>query len=250
MVQMAYFGDDRDFFKHDLISWIVKKDSFLPNLVYVPTLTHPRNSKEGNVPLKNKLGRSEELHKFIKNLKTLIDNNKEQKSLKHWQGWYKPRVANYHTLEPVDEIFFTHEQRSTYWEKFQNLLSEKNSLVFVDPDTGLETRDENYMRRQGFDKYLLNKDLRHLYDKLHDSSVLMIYQHLPNNANQHVQQAEGRVKQLIEVCGQQLAIAYREHDLAFLFIVKTDEVFEKLQACLQAYHDKSRHEHRTLITPP
>jgi hypothetical protein len=237
---MAYFGDDRDYFKHDLISWIVKKDFPLCNLVYVPSLTKPRDSKEGNVRLNETCGRSEVLLDAIKTHKTRIDKGEEQKSLEHWRTWYTPRIAKYHTVEPVDATFFTGDSRADYWKKFEDLLQTKNAIVFVDPDTGLETRTATYMRRKGADKYVLNNDLLHLYQVLHHSSILMIYQHLPNNAHEHVPQTQRKLKQLSEACGQQRTIAYRERDLAFLFVAKTDMVFELIQKSLKGYHDKSK----------
>lgn len=236
MVQIRHFGDDRDYFKHDLISWIVEKSS-LRNLVYVPMLTEHRDNQEGDVEPDATCNRSGELLYFIKGY--------HNKSLDHWRKWYCPKVANYQTVEPVDEIFFKHDTRTNYWKKFDLLVQRENALVFIDPDTGLETQNAAYMQRMGFDKYILNLELLGLYRILHESSALMIYQHLPYDNRIHIQQVNNRLQQIARVCLQSHIIAYRENDLAFLFITKSDEIFSKMQNCLEAYYDKSKHRSKT-----
>lgn len=239
MVQMRHFGDDRDYFKHDLISWIIgdkNNEASLRNLVYVPMLTvHRDDNKEGNRKPDTKCNRSEELLDFMAKCST--------KSLEHWQRWYtkKVKVANYQTIDPVDKTFFAHETRSEYWKKFKHLIPTENALVFVDPDTGMETGTMGYMKRQGFDKYIFNQELLlDLVKLLHPSSVLMIYQHLSNNADTRPEQVDKRCYQMAGVFHQRFTLAYREDDLAFLFITKTDEIFNKMQVCLHKYNQKSK----------
>lgn len=47
MVQLKYFGDDRDYFKYDLITSLVS-DTTLRHYVFVPMLTEHRHDNEGN----------------------------------------------------------------------------------------------------------------------------------------------------------------------------------------------------------
>jgi len=78
MVQLKYFGDDRDFFKYDLITFILKKSS-LSNYVFIPMLTEHRNDNEGQKSSADKNDRSPELLQFMRGCPS--------KSLRHWENW-------------------------------------------------------------------------------------------------------------------------------------------------------------------
>ena len=145
MVQLKYFGDSRDFFKYDLITTIVKESS-LCHYVFIPMLTKPRDDGQGNKAPLNIGDKCEDLLRFIKKC--------DSKSLKHWKDWLAPHVDSYSTIEPVDETYFLDEERNSYWEKFRPIVSKEHALVFIDPDTGLETGGPSYLRKMGRDKYI------------------------------------------------------------------------------------------------
>jgi len=90
VVQLKYFGDDRDFFKYDLITHILTSTD-LNNYAFVPMLTHHRQSNEGNKAPIHHSSRSEELFRFI----DLCPN----KSLKHWEAWLTDCVSGEWCLE-------------------------------------------------------------------------------------------------------------------------------------------------------
>jgi len=48
MVQLKYYGDDRDYFKYDLITYLLKSLE-IKNYGFVPMLTEHRDDNEGNV---------------------------------------------------------------------------------------------------------------------------------------------------------------------------------------------------------
>ncbi len=234
MVQLKYFGDDRDFFKYDLITHILRTTDII-NYAFIPMLTHHRQSNEGNkVPIHHS-ARSEELFRFI----DLCPN----KSLKHWEAWLGDYVESYKTIEPVDEIFFSDENREKYWEKFLPVASIEQALVFVDPDTGMETGRDSYLRKAGRDKYLLNKELKHLIGALADSSFLMIYQHLQRNKKKHDLDVEKKLNQVRNVESSVYAGAYREDDLVFICITKNATVFNAIYSELTQYHEKIAHKY-------
>jgi hypothetical protein len=150
-------------------------------------------------------------------------------------------VKHYKTIEPVNGIYFTDDNRSEYWLSFSSLLKEKNALIFLDPDTGLESGDANYLRKMGREKYTLNYEIEMLHDHLDPSSLLIVYQHLPNNKRAHMDAVKKKLTQLRALNGAALVCGYREDDLAFFFLAKNSAVFELLCSSLQKYHDRSRH---------
>ncbi len=243
MVQLKYFGDDRDFFKYDLITFILKKSS-LSNYVFIPMLTEHRNDNEGQKSSADKNDRSPELLQFMRGCPS--------KSLRHWENWISRFAGQYLTVEPVDSIFFQDSSRMAYWEKFNAILPIKNALIFIDPDTGLETGSLSYQKRQGGrDKYLLNNELSHLVDRMGNASVLMIYQHLSRDSNYHDAGVQKKMEQVIKAAYEDVLVcAYRENDLSFLFVMKTQEQYQEVFRILIGYYEKSTSAYKSIYGTP
>jgi hypothetical protein len=232
MVQLKYFGDKYDYFKYDLITEVFKHTS-LHNYVYIPMLTQHRDDREGKTLPANPGGKSEELLRYIADCKT--------KSLKHWQTWLNQHVESYNTIEPVDSTLFSDNKRDGYWNAYRSVLKEKKALVFVDPDTGLESGSLSYQLKQGREKYLLKNELDILLSELDPSSVLMLYQHLLRDKDQHHSGTERKLSQARTRSRAVHACAYREGDLAFLFISKQPDMHSEIKQLLMAYHSSSGH---------
>jgi len=237
MVQLKYFGDDRDYFKYDLITSVLSRSS-LRHYVFVPMLTEHRHDHEGKKPPRNRGDKSNDLLEFI--------SSRNGKSLKHWEDWFDRCVDSYKTLEPVDDTFFSDQAREAYWRASQPILGQKNALIFIDPDTGLETGTPSYLRKMGREKYILNNELKFLIDELDRSSVLMLYQHLPNNKLIHKTATEKKLEQIRGVNRMAYTCAYREDDLAFLFVLKEKWLYEKIWDTLDRYHAKGICKYKSL----
>ena len=237
MVQLKYFGDSRDYFKYDLISSVLHGVG-IHNYVFVPMLTDHRDDNEGNKLPKHIEGKSPLLYSFIKDC--------HSKDLNHWEKWFCEIGINYKTVQPVNDVFIRDENRSNYWMAFSKHLQSEDALVFIDPDTGLESGSPSYLRKAGREKYILNNEIAHLYTLLDARSVLMIYQHLPMNKHIHEAAVKMKVEQLQSKSGGNLACAYRENDLAFIFVAKDLNLYRRLYGCLVAYHSTSQHPRKAL----
>lgn len=239
MVQLKYFGDARDYFKYDLITSFFEAN-FLNNYSFIPMLTEHRQDNEGNRwPVRRKC-RSEILYEFMM---TRID-----KSLNHWEDWLSQYVASYNTVKPADETFFRNESRDNYWKRFRPLTEIEKALVFFDPDIGLETGKPSYQKRMGQEKYILNSELKDMFEGLHSESIMMIYQHLPNDKRVHSEATRKKLYQARTVCNGAMVSAYREDDLSFLFIAKSQHLFKTLKDCLSEYYNKSSDRYKELCT--
>lgn len=241
MVQLKYFGDSRDYFKYDLITKILSTGP-LSNYAFVPMLTNHRDDGEGNKTPTHIEGKSKELLSFIESC--------QSKDLSHWEAWLKPYIESYITVQSVNSIYFEDSNRNKYWKAYKEIVASENALVFVDPDTGLETGTPSYLRKMGREKYILNGEFRYLHTVLNNSSVLMLYQHLPNNKHKHEEAVQKKISQAIKNTGCALVIAYREDDLAFLFIVKNETVFLSLREVLEKYHRNSEHLYKSIHYAP
>ncbi|RPI69974.1 MAG: hypothetical protein EHM38_06935 [Geobacteraceae bacterium] len=235
MVQLKYFGDDRDYFKYDLITAIVTSTS-LRHYVFVPMLTEHRYDNEGNKLPKVRQGKRDDLLAFIGRCR--------DKNLKHWERWLAPYVASYRTVEPVGRTIFSNETRASYWLRFHRLLEQENTLAFLDPDTGLQLGRKSAIREQDCPKYILDTELEQLVEKLHPSSALLIYQHLPRNMHWHKTTVNNKIVRARERYGL-FASAYREGDLAFIALTKSEPVCHEVYRVLAAYHRASGNSHKS-----
>lgn len=237
MVQHKYFGDSRDYFKYDLIKTVLENTA-LRHYVFIPMLTEHRDDAEGKVSPKDRGDKSPDLLHFIRSC--------DGKSLKHWRSWVARFAESYSTVEPVDETYFSDEGRETYWKRYDNSLSTADALVFVDPDTGLETGGPSYLRKMGREKYILNPELRTLIEGLDQSSVLMLYQHLPPNKHLHRQSVDKKLAQVCSVSPLAKVCAYREDDLAFLFVSKSESRHQEIRNVLVDYDAGSAHAYKSI----
>lgn len=236
MVQLKYFGDDRDYFKYDLITAIVT-NTVLRHYAFVPMLTEHRHDNEGNKLPKARTGKRTDLLHFI--------GRCQNKSLAHWKRWLAPHVSSYRTVEPADRTIFSNETRASYWPQFHRLLEQENTLVFLDPDTGLQLGRKTKIREQDWPKYILDQELGQLIEKLHPSSALLVYQHLPRNMHWHRKTLESKISSLSDKFGLR-ASAYREGDLAFIAITKKERVRYEINRVFADYHLASEHPHKSL----
>ena len=241
MVQAKYFGDVRDYFKYDLITSLVTEVSSFREYVFIPMLTSPREDNQGNKEIPPDIGNKRpELRSFIQGC--------QGKSLRHWETWLARYVNNYHTIEPVGEAYFynDYESRRQYWNRFKHWFDLENALIFLDPDTGLQTGKPSYLKKQGIEKYLLNDELKDLVNALAPTSALMIYQQLLYNKNLREEMVKKKLEQVYACCRDAFICAYREDDLAFIFISKEEKIHKSVFNVLKKYHSRSDKEFKSV----
>ena len=213
MVQPKFFGDNRDYFKYDLITSIFEA-KLLERYVFIPMLTDHRNANK-----------SLKLYEFIEACK----------SLNNWETWLTPYVTSYQTWKPTDQKYFRDESRTEYWGQFKPFMNTSKTLVFVDPDTGLQPKRSSDLKKGGPEKYILDNELKTLFDWLDPESILMIYQHLPRDSKRHSDATQEKLVQARSVCKTELACAYREYYLAFVFVATSKEILKQLHDLLDKY---------------
>ncbi len=175
-----YFGDIRDLFKYDLCLELLVNTP-INKFLFIPMLTPNDERKDGNRINYKKakaglLRRNlvEFLQKCIKEEKrdiSILENffkkfNRKRKNLTTIN--HKIKLCIYKKNE-----YFTNKNRLEY---FQNIPFKflKETLILVDPDNGLEVKSKSNP-----EKYLLYSELKILYKKMDDKSILVVFQFIP-----------------------------------------------------------------------
>lgn len=203
-----YFGDRRDLFKYDLLLDLVKGHGS-GRLTFVPMLTPNDDSGEGQLTQADSRGRRKVLYDF---LKACLDNG--QRDIRKLRELIPKFDVEFMPFR--DAAWFTHEHRTSYFEAVpQDHLQQ--SVIFLDPDIGLETGTPGYMRRMGAEKYLLYADVTELWRRASTESVLVVYQHLQKDAGKRAGDVERRIVDLGKILGTTVR-AVQWNDLAFLVV--------------------------------
>ena len=230
MVQLKYYGDDRDYFKYDLISTVLEETGF-DSYGFVPMLTEHRYDNEGNIAPEPSSCKSEELLAFI--------CSHSKPDLNNWEQWFKRYTSSYATIQPINTTYIGNRKRNEYWSKFHQVISMPESLIFFDPDKGVQAGRKTRIKIEEYEKYILNEEMPHLLGSLSETSAFVIYQHLQRNSKKHEEDMARKIEAISNMGADITISAYREKDLAFLFIAKSSEIHEKIRLVLEKYSNQS-----------
>ena len=226
-----FFGDARDLFKFDLVRHIMKAFPDLLSFTFIPMLTEEETKTGRKKTATKDLGRAQ------KNGRPGTRNIELMEELGRLQE-IDDDLAYFHAIQSyfrkeniladvLHKDMFSHENRTNYFKK----VFEKfpvNSLIFLDPDTGLEVR--NPTRR-----HLLFEEVGMVFDHMDHQSVLMIYQHLPRVAR------DGYIKKR---CRELATVTHSrpetitDNEIVFFILTKNPQFRTRLCAVLGEYSDQ------------
>jgi hypothetical protein len=232
-----YFGNTRDLFKFDLVRHIMKAFPDLASFTFVPMLTEKESATGTRKTATKDLGRAQKNGRAgTRNRELMLDMGRLQEiddDLEYFNGIQSYFKKENIILDVLHKDIFSNEDRVNYFNRmFENFPA--NSLIFLDPDTGLEVK--NPTRR-----HLLYEEVEKLYDRMDQQSVLMIYQHLPRVPG------EGYIKKR---CRELAAVTHSrpetitDNEIVFFILTKNPRLKPRLCAVLGEYADK----YNTLIT--
>jgi len=123
--------------------------------------------------------------------------------------------------------YFSHRRRQDYFEQIGNeLLSD--SLIFVDPDNGLEVEKKD-------EKHLLYKEVVDLYERMGRKSILMIFQFFPRE--NHLEYLHHRCEELNEKVTGDEPICIDDNNIIFFFLTKDKSLEKSLVRIIGVYRD-------------
>ncbi len=201
-----YFGDNKDLFTYDLILQIMQP-GLVNHFTFIPMLTPNDDKQHGQKWHREKAKAGTENQELMRFLDGCVRDGK--RDIEHLKGFFA-RHGIEMTIHYGTDTYFTHQNRQQYFAHIGNeLLS--NSLVFVDPDVGLEAKNSG-------EKHLLYSEVKSLYKRMNKDSILMLFQHFPRQPRQ--QYLNTRAEELKEkVCGD-YPICIDDNEVIFFFLTK------------------------------
>ena len=132
-----------------------------------------------------------------------------------------------------DAVWFVPEQRADYFKALPGEYLTR-SVVFFDPDIGLETGTASYTRSRGPEKYLFYSELKDVWARVSIDSVVVVYQHLQNDATKRVFDVERRVRHLRRCLGAPVW-AVQWNDVAFVVVAREGVMAGEIRTALQRH---------------
>jgi hypothetical protein len=223
-----HFGDIRDLFKFDLVRHIMKSMPGLAVFTFIPLLTDSNGKADLKSGIKKDMAKAVKTGKagsqnsnLLQNVSRLQEINSDLEYVESLHSYFKNENISMDILHPHA---FTHKERESY---FNNVLANfpKKSLVFLDPDIGLEESKPDQ-------RHLLFTEVKMLYDHLDAGSVMMIYQHFPRKV--HEDYIRQRCSQLSELTGSS-PLTITDNEIIFFLCAKNSKMQERLEMVLESY---------------
>jgi hypothetical protein len=241
-----YFADERDCLKYDL--WMELADHLTKpkRLPFVPMLTAPDGTEQGG-KTKYVVGeRRECLYSFLR--RCIGDGRRAITELRQFFASEIGRCYAYQPYRDGDTQrngFFEDKGRKEYFDSIppESLC---NSVVLIDPDTGLETNGSYWRRRR--ERYVKYEDIVSVAKRTIGNSVLAIVQFPQRNSNLAKNDMDfraGRLYQVLVCSGMDgwsvYWIAQKKPktdtvgDLAFFVLVRDPGPAKKVKNILRNY---------------
>ena len=221
------FGDNRDLFKYDLIFQIIKR-GLVSHFIFIPMLTP-------NIPANKTTKREGEQRNRCKakagwknnDLRIFLDKfqDKDKRDIRELAGFFKEQGIET-TIYCGKDKYFSRTRGEAYFKQIRTELLQK-SLVFVDPDIGLEVNKLT-------EKHIRYDEIENLYKRMGESSILMIFQYIPyvQRGNYFLEVS----KKLKEKIGN-LPIYISDNQIVFFFLTKNKSIRESLAKIINKYRE-------------
>ena len=227
-MNIHFSGDTRDLFKFDLVRHLMKEIPELERFTFVPMITEERNRTQEIKSPKKKRGHSLTSGKAGSLNRELMEHLGRLQEIESDMEYFTG-IRSYFRQERIivdilHEDRFSHENRRNY---FGHLIEKipGRSLIYLDPDTGLQVKNPTQ-------RHLLFEEVKKIYDRMDDLSVMMIYQHIPRVVREGY--IRKRCKELSEATGTMPA-TITDNEIVFFILAKEPALQIKICAVLEDY---------------
>ncbi|OGC89408.1 MAG: hypothetical protein A2142_08065 [candidate division Zixibacteria bacterium RBG_16_48_11] len=218
-----YFGDNRDLFKYDLVCHLMRNITHLRCFTFIPMLTENDDKGYGKERDRSKARAGTENTELKEFLDKFYDESKRDVT----------RIKDYFSIKGIrmrmykESVTLGSDNRETYFRNIEpGFLTQ--SLVLVDPDIGLGFNNPDK-------EHLTYYEARELFEKMDNSSILMIYQHFPRKIHRQC------VKDWMREFSKEVVVLplfISDNRIIFFLIAKDPGLKEKLHESLLKYKER------------
>jgi hypothetical protein len=233
IMKNQYFGDIRDLFKYDLIQRILMEISPLQKrLTLIPMLTE-YDDRKSDRDIQRNLDKAKEYGRPGTNNEKLIGFLKEHGGIDKSKRDFR-KIGNYFRSKGIKVLiypdkgheYYEHKARDRYFKNIRGEYLHK-SLVFADPDNGLEVKNSTK-------QHLLYSKVRELYDCMDEGSILMIYQQFPREKHiEYLCRRAGELKMKTQT--KNLPIYISDNEIVFFLLTKNEGLKSQLERIISRY---------------
>jgi hypothetical protein len=227
-MNIRFSGDTRDLFKFDLVRHLMKSFPELVSFTFIPMLTDRAEPSKQKKSATTDLLKAAKAGKAGSQNRSLMEHMGKLQEIEDDMDYFSG-IESYFRQENIlvdvlQKDRFSHEHRANYFGKLFEQFP-KRSLVFLDPDTGLEVKNPTQ-------RHLLFDEVKKIMDHMDTSSVLMIYQHFPREIREGY--IRSRCSQLFELTGTQ-PVSITDNEIVFFLLAKGPEVRRRLADIVANY---------------
>jgi hypothetical protein len=215
-MKSQYFGDVKDLFKYDIVEWIITRIPCLDRFTFITMLTPDDNGGDGEKrDFTDRVGALN-----LRLVEHLKGTNKRDVS--EIRPYYLGRGMDIHIYG--EKEYFTNRGRGKYFADIEPDLL-RHSLVFVDPDNGLEVKHSNH-------RHLLYREAADLFERMGSDSVLVLFQHFRREKRPlTVAKVASRIE---ATCGAR-PVCVHDGEAALFFLTKASNMHTDLVRVLGQY---------------
>lgn len=210
-----YFADRRDLIKYELLLDLVERDGLPKSLLSLIMLTPNDETKEGSVRNYKQENYRPALFKFLNECS--LTKSRDVSLLRELMLSMGVDYRPMHDDRCIDDSC-----RSHYFELCAT-AAHNHSLIFFDPDIGLQTGSTSYMKRKGATKYLLYEELSLVAHSAPTNAVIIVYQHLQNDKSKVRNDLHLKSLDFCKFVGSKSASIVTDLDVAYLVTSRNDE---------------------------
>jgi len=213
-----YFGDNKDLFTYDLILQIMRS-GLVEHFTFIPMLTSNDGTGHGARCRRDKAKAGIKNRELVAFLDECVNGGR--RDISQLEGFFGK-----HGIEmKIYDRGFSHQERQDYFGQIGGRLL-SDSLIFVDPDIGLEVKKSG-------EGHILYSEVKDLYQRMDDSSILMVYQYIPRQPRQEY--LNNRCEELKEKVAGDYPICIDDNEIAFFFLTKDKSLEHSLLHVIEDY---------------
>ena len=207
-------------FKYDLIYQIMQA-GLVNHFTFIPMLTENDHKNHGEKSNRKKAMVGKKNNELVSFLDDCIKD--KRRNIKELDRFFTPYGINMTIYD--GERHFTRQRRGKYFGGIDDELLKK-SLIFVDPDIGLEVKNPKK-------EHVLYNEVKDLYERMDQESMLMVFQYFPRE--DHPEYLNRRMEEIKELIMDDFPVCIDNDEIIFFFLTRNSSLEHSLMHLIGDY---------------